>query len=114
MPQVWPQRDNNNNNKYPGVAEPSAQSPPDEGDTKTYWILGAEPGALEHAGRLRLSCVGLELPHLQRGKWRVPEPQEQGLTPGLLGGGGAGWVEASGVLLSALDFSAVTLRGAWF
>ena len=96
-----------------GADEPSTQTLPGEGILKIYWILGAEPGALEHAGRLRLSCVGLELPHLQRGKQGVPEPQGQGLTPGLLGGAGAGWVGASGVLLSALDRSVVTLR-AWF
>ena len=28
-----------------GDAEPHAQSPPREGIPKTYWILGAEPGA---------------------------------------------------------------------
>ena len=96
-----------------GAAEPRTQSPPGEGILKTYWILEAEPRALEHPGRLRLSCVGLELPHLQRGKQGVPEPQGQGLTPGLLGGAGAGWVGASGVFLSALDTSGVILR-AWF
>ena len=38
---------------------------------KTYWILGAEPGALGQSGRLRLSHVGLELRHLQELKWGV-------------------------------------------
>ena len=31
---------------------------------RTYWILGAEPGALDQSGRLRLSHTGLELRHL--------------------------------------------------
>ena len=38
---------------------------------ETYWILGAEPGALGQSGRLRLSHVGLELRHLQELKWGV-------------------------------------------
>ena len=31
---------------------------------RTYWILGAEPGALDQSGRLRLSHTGLELRQL--------------------------------------------------
>lgn len=52
--------------------------------------------------------MGLELTHLQRGKQGVPEHQGLGLNPWWAG---AGWVGASGVLLSALDTSVVTLRG---
>ena len=56
---------------------------------ETYWILGAEPGALGQSGRLRLSCVGLELGHLQEPKPGVLSA-EDGPHPGLLGWGWAG------------------------
>ena len=74
---------------------------------ETYWILGAEPGALGQSGRLRLSRAGLEVRHLQEPKRGFlstedsPEPLGMGL----------GVQEASSVLLSALDSSVVTLGG---
>ena len=64
--------------------------------------LGAEPGALGQSGRLRLSCAGLELRHLQELKRGIlstedsPHPWVVGVEMGL-GGRGA-------VLLSALTF----------
>ena len=72
------------------------------GRPETYWILGAEPGALGQSGRLRLSHAGLELRHLQEPKrgvlstednpyaWVVGVEMELG-----------GW-RACAVLLSAL------------
>ena len=70
---------------------------------ETYWILGAEPGALGQSGRL-------ELGHLQEPKPGVLSA-EDGPHPWVVGVG-VGW-ETPAVLLSALDFSAVTPRG-WF
>ena len=64
--------------------------------------LGAEPGALGQSGRLRLSCAGLELRHLQELKRGIlstedsPHPWVVGVEMGL---GGRG---PSDVLLSAL------------
>ena len=78
---------------------------------KTYWILGAVPGALGQLGRLRVSRAGLELRHLQEPKWGVlstedsPHPWVVGVEMGL------GWCGASTVLLSALDTYVLTLRG---
>ena len=76
---------------------------------ETYWILGAEPGALGQSGRLRVSRAGLELRHLQELKQGVlstensPHPWAVVVEMGL-GGRGA-------VLLSALTL----LRSAgWF
>ena len=69
---------------------------------KTYWILGAEPGALGQSGRLRVSCAGLKLRHLQKLKQGVlstedsPHPWVVGVGVGL---GGRG---PSVLLLSAL------------
>ena len=75
-----------------GAAEPRTQSPPGEGILKTYWILEAEPRALEHPGRLRLSCVGLEMTRLQSGKLEVPARIR--LNP-WVAGWGWGWVGGS-------------------
>ena len=78
---------------------------------KTYWILGAEPGALGQSGRLRVSHAGLELRHLQEPKWGVlstensSHPWVVGVETGLGGWGG------SAVLLSVLDTYVVTLEG---
>jgi len=69
------------------------------------------PGALGQSGRLRVSCAGLELRHLQEPKWGVvstedsPHPWVVGVEMGL---GGCG---ATAVLLSALDPYVVTLGG---
>ena len=77
---------------------------------ETYWILGAEPGALGQSGRLRLSHAGLELRHLQELKRGVlstedgPHPWVVGVEMGL------GRRGVSAMLLSALDSSVVTLR----
>ena len=67
--------------------------------------LGAEPGALGQSGRLRLSCAGLELRHLQELKQGVLSTEDSPKPLGL----GLGVQEASAVLLSALDSSVVTL-----
>ena len=70
--------------------------------TETYWILGAEPGALGQSGRLRLSLARLVLRHFQELKQGVlstedsPHPWVVGVEMEL---GGQG---ASAVLLSAL------------
>ena len=56
---------------------------------ETYWILGAEPGALGQSGRLRLRRAGLELMFVQNPKREVPEHRRQPLTLGNWGGDGA-------------------------
>ena len=80
--------------------------------------LGAEPGALGQSGRLRLSCAGLELRHLQELKRGIlstedsPHPWVVGVEMEL---GGQG---ASAVLLSALTLlwlpSGEVLRGLFY
>ena len=49
---------------------------------KTYWILGAESGALGQSGRLRLRRAGQELMFVQKPKREVTEHRRQPLTPG--------------------------------
>ena len=51
---------------------------------ETYWILGAEPGALGQSGRLRVSCAGLELRQLQEPKRGVLSTGD-GLHPWVVG-----------------------------
>ena len=73
--------------------------------TQNLMDLGAEPGALRQSGRLRLSCAGLKLRHLQELKQGVLSAEDSPKPLGL----GLGVQEASAVLLSALDSSVVTL-----
>ena len=49
---------------------------------ETYWIPGAEPGALGQSGRLRVCHAQQELIFVQKPKREVPEQRRQPLTPG--------------------------------
>ena len=115
MLQVRPQKDNNNS-KYPGEAEPSTQSPPEEGDAKTHRILGAEPGALDYTRSLRLSCVGLELTHLQKRKQEITEHKRlDSINLGLLAWGwewgwGWGWVSR---ITGSVALWLPSVQGSW-